>query len=335
MANKIFINYRREDSIALAGRLRDRLAEIFGRDKIFMDVDNIPIGFDFVDDLEKQVAACAAMLSIVGPNWLDAKDKAGQRRLGNPGDYVTIEIKAALARNIPVIPVLVDGTPMPTAEQLPDSLKPFARRNAFPLRNANFGSDAEALVKKMREALGAGLPRSWRLAASLSVAAVAMLLLFGWIGLPWKSLLPNVKVKPMDEVDFIKRGDAYLEKGDASRAIADYTEAIRLKPNDFVAFDQRCNAYLEKGDYERAIADCSTSIGLNPKDPTTFYNRGVAYGEKGDYERAIADYTEAVRLGPNFPRAFCNRGRMKLKVRDSSGNADITKARQLDPSACP
>jgi hypothetical protein len=154
MAGKIFINYRRADSIAVAGRLRDRLAEIFGRDKIFMDVEDIPIGCDFVDDLEKQVAACDAMLSIVGPNWLSAKDAAGQPRLGNPGDYVTIEVKTALARKIPVIPVLVDGTAMPTAEQLPDSLKLFARRNAFLLRNTNFGGDAGALVKKMREALG-------------------------------------------------------------------------------------------------------------------------------------------------------------------------------------
>ena len=82
----------------MAGRLHDRLAEIFGRDKIFMDVEDIPIGCDFVDDLEKQVAACDAMLSIVGPNWLSAKDAAGQPRLGNPGDYVTIEVETALAR---------------------------------------------------------------------------------------------------------------------------------------------------------------------------------------------------------------------------------------------
>ncbi|MGA8698735.1 MAG: toll/interleukin-1 receptor domain-containing protein [Xanthobacteraceae bacterium] len=154
MAGKIFINYRREDSIAVAGRLQDRLAAMFGRDNLFMDVDNIPIGINFEEYLNNQVAQCDAMLSVIGPNWLDAKDDTNQRRLDKPDDFVAIEIAAALARNILVIPVLVDGTHMPKASELPASLKPFAFRNAIQLRNTNFGSDAEVLIAKMREALG-------------------------------------------------------------------------------------------------------------------------------------------------------------------------------------
>ena len=153
MAGKIFINYRREDSIATAGRLADRLAETFDRDNLFMDVDNIPVGINFDEYLKSQVAACDVVLSVIGPNWLNAKDEANQRRLDKPDDFVAIELAAALARNILVIPVLVDGTRMPKARELPDSLKPFALRNAIQLRNTNFGSDAEQLITKMREAL--------------------------------------------------------------------------------------------------------------------------------------------------------------------------------------
>jgi hypothetical protein len=153
MAGKIFINYRREDSIATAGRLADRLLETFGRDNLFMDVDNIPVGINFDEYLKSQVAACDVVLSVIGPNWLNAKDEANQRRLDKPDDFVAIELAAALARNILVIPVLVDGTRMPKASELPDSLKPFALRNAIQLRNTNFGSDAEQLITKMREAL--------------------------------------------------------------------------------------------------------------------------------------------------------------------------------------
>ena len=89
MADKIFINYRREDSIGTAGRLRDRLAEAFGEENLFMDVDNIPAGVDFVADLNNQVAACRVFLAVIGPNWLDAKDESGVRRLDNPDDFVT------------------------------------------------------------------------------------------------------------------------------------------------------------------------------------------------------------------------------------------------------
>lgn len=158
MAGKIFINYRREDSIAVAGRLHDRLAETFGRDNLFMDVDNIPVGINFEEYLKSQVAACDVILSVIGPNWLNAKDETDQRRLDKPDDFVAIEIAAALARNILVIPVLVDGTHMPKASELPGSLKPLALRNAIQVRNTNFGSDAEQLITKLREALALGRP---------------------------------------------------------------------------------------------------------------------------------------------------------------------------------
>ena len=153
MADKIFINYRREDSIGTAGRLRDRLAEAFGEENLFMDVDNIPAGVDFVADLNNQVAACRVFLAVIGPNWMDAKDASGVRRLDNPDDFVTIEIAAALARDIRVIPVLVDNARMPKADTLPEPIRPLVRRNAVEMRNTQFRRDAEVLIAKMSEAL--------------------------------------------------------------------------------------------------------------------------------------------------------------------------------------
>jgi hypothetical protein len=162
MADKIFINYRREDSIGTAGRLHDRLAETFGQENLFMDVDSIPAGVDFVADLNSQVAACRVFLAVIGPNWLDAKDESGARRLDNPDDFVAIEIAAALARDIRVIPVLVDNARMPKADKLPDPIKPLVRRNAVELRNSQFRRDAETLVARMREALGEQTSGRWR-----------------------------------------------------------------------------------------------------------------------------------------------------------------------------
>ena len=189
MSDKIFINYRREDSIGTAGRLRDRLAEAFGEESLFMDVDNIPAGVDFAADLNNQVTACRVFLAVIGPNWLDAKDESGVRRLDNPDDFVTIEIAAALARgDIRVIPVLVDNARMPKADKLPESIKPLVRRNAVELRNSQFRRDAEMLVARMREALvptrsvapgqEAAGPGKWRVPVVV-VVAVALLLLIG------------------------------------------------------------------------------------------------------------------------------------------------------------
>ena len=183
MAGKIFINYRRENSIGMAGRLHDRLERTFGRANLFMDVDHIPAGIDFVAHLNREVAACDVILVLIGPNWLTVKNESGGRRLDDPEDFVAIEIAAALARDIRVIPVLVDGARVPKASELPDSLKPLARRHAVDIRHTHFGHDAEALVARMREALGnhAVEPRRWRVRAAIG-AAVAVLLLLGWGG---------------------------------------------------------------------------------------------------------------------------------------------------------
>jgi|SRR5215468_9383299 len=94
MVGKIFINYRRDDSPGTAGRL----ALTFGRKNLFMDVDHVPAGVDFVDYLDRQLAACDVFLAVIGPNWVDAKDNRGRRRFDNPKDYVTVEIAAALVQ---------------------------------------------------------------------------------------------------------------------------------------------------------------------------------------------------------------------------------------------
>jgi len=183
MTGKIFINYRRDDSIGMAGRLHDRLAQTFGRDKLFMDVDHIPAGADFVAHLNNQVAECDVVLAIIGPNWLRAKDKAGQRRLHQPDDFVAIEIAAALARDTLVIPVLVDAARMPKESDLPDTLKPLARRQAVEVRHAHFGHDAEALIARMRKALGQEAAGPGRRSVPLvAVVAATLLLLVGWGG---------------------------------------------------------------------------------------------------------------------------------------------------------
>jgi PQQ-dependent dehydrogenase (methanol/ethanol family) len=163
MSGKIFINYRRDDSGGTAGRLYDRLAQAFGHKNLFMDVDHIPAGVDFIEYLNGQVAQCDVFLAVIGPSWLNATDDSGRRRLDNPDDFVMIEIAAALARDIRVIPVLVDGARTPKADELPELVRRLVRRNGIEVRNVYFGRDAEALIIKVGEALkGAGAVRDRR-----------------------------------------------------------------------------------------------------------------------------------------------------------------------------
>jgi len=150
---RIFISYRRENDAGQAGRISDLLKREIENVSIFMDVDAVPLGIDFAEYLNEQVAKCDALLAVMGRSWLDARDEAGERRLDDPNDYVRLEIAAALRRKIPVIPILVDGTKIPKADQLPADLQQLARRNALDLRNASFDADMGKLVKQLK-ALG-------------------------------------------------------------------------------------------------------------------------------------------------------------------------------------
>jgi cytolethal distending toxin subunit A len=183
LAGGIFINYRRDDSHGTAGRLRDRLVRDPRSSRVFMDVDNIPAGVDFAEYLNDQVAGCDVLLAVIGPNWLHAKDETGQRRLDDSGDYVRVEIAAALDRKIRVVPVLVDGARMPRADELSDDLKPLVRRNAVELRNAHFGRDADALADNILEDRKPGRAGTGRWTALGAGTAALLVLLAGWIGL--------------------------------------------------------------------------------------------------------------------------------------------------------
>lgn len=146
MAAKVFISYRRDDSAGHAGRVRDRLERELGRDLLFMDVDAIPLGTNFTKVLHEEVAKCGVLLAVIGPSWPDVRDEHGNRRLDDPNDFVRIEIAAALQRDIPVIPILLDGARIPKADQLPDDLRELAARNGLDVRHASFHTDVDRLI---------------------------------------------------------------------------------------------------------------------------------------------------------------------------------------------
>jgi len=155
----LFISYRRSDSEAYAGRLYDRLVAELGRDQVFKDVDSIPLGADFRAHLNVILAQCRAVLVMVGPHWIDARDERGACRLESGEDFVRIEIETALARGIPVIPVLVAGATMPAEAQLPASLAAFAYRQGTPLRpDPDFHRDVDRLLTSLPSLYQASVP---------------------------------------------------------------------------------------------------------------------------------------------------------------------------------
>jgi TIR domain len=141
MAQRIFISYRRDDSRGYAGRLQGDLSRRYSDEHVFRDVE-IPPGADFGEYITGLVDRCNVVLAIIGPGWLDARDREGERRIDKPDDWVRLEIEQALARDgVEVIPVLVDGARLPPREELPESLLALRRRNAFELSDRRWDYD--------------------------------------------------------------------------------------------------------------------------------------------------------------------------------------------------
>jgi TPR repeat protein len=150
MAGKIFISYRRDDSRYQARMIYEAFLRGLPRENVFMDIDTIPLGVDFAKVLEGWVEQCEVLLVLMGPDWPNSTDpKTGKRRLDNPKDFVRVEIRGALTRNIPVVPVLLDGAEIPDEAQLPDDIKGLLSRNAEFVEYRTFDADVQRLLKKL------------------------------------------------------------------------------------------------------------------------------------------------------------------------------------------
>jgi WD40 repeat protein len=150
---RIFMNYRRDDTDYPAAWLYERLASHFSGDQVFKDIDSIDLGDDFVEKITTAVESCEVLLALIGNRWLTAIGRDGRRRLDDPGDFVRVEIEAALTRGVRVIPILVEGARMPRADELPASLAKLTHRHALELSPSRFDLDAQRLFKVLERTI--------------------------------------------------------------------------------------------------------------------------------------------------------------------------------------
>jgi formylglycine-generating enzyme required for sulfatase activity len=170
----VLINYRREICAGEARAVFNDLRQRLGEDSVFMDVDSIALGRDFRGALQKTLASCDLMLVLIGRNWPDAKDENGHTRLEDPGDFVRLEIEAALKRDIVVTPVLVQGAHMPAPEQLPPEMRDLVYRNGFELSHSRWESDCAEMMHRLNlgppTEVGSVKPSASAAAAPVSIA---------------------------------------------------------------------------------------------------------------------------------------------------------------------
>ncbi len=188
MSRKIFISYRRSDASDFTVALYNQLREHFDESDIFRDINAIQPGQQFAQVLEESLDSCAVVLVVIGPTWISG---AGQR-LFEEQDWVRQEIARALARNLRVIPLLANGTKMPTNAQLPLDLQPLCKRQALNIDNARFEYDVAKLAsaikdivpvrKRAKTSMGSGWDAVFKAILLILMLASIGLIVWAWLG---------------------------------------------------------------------------------------------------------------------------------------------------------
>ena len=231
MPPRIFISYRRDDAAGDAGRLADHVQRRFGADRVFLDIDTIEPGTDFVRVLRGSLEETSAMLVVIGPRWTALCGADGSRRLDDPTDFVRMEVEAALGRDIPVVPVLVQGAPMPQARDLPASLAALATRQALALDHAEFHDDAERLCDRIARVIGEGVqpsPSARRWWPVLAGVLVTLLAVVGYYALSPSGRPPAEAAPPATDVTSRSNAavDGLLAEATAQRRRSQHLDAL-------------------------------------------------------------------------------------------------------------
>ncbi|MEO6082493.1 MAG: toll/interleukin-1 receptor domain-containing protein [Umezawaea sp.] len=144
---RVFLSYRKSDSVYATAAVADRVARQFGQENVFRDRDSLPLGVAYPRRILSVLERSDIVLALVGAAWLDVRDGAGRRRLDDPEDWVRMELRMAFEREIPVVPVLLDGTPMPEARLLPADIAALNLSTYWHVRHQSFESDVRGLIR--------------------------------------------------------------------------------------------------------------------------------------------------------------------------------------------
>jgi formylglycine-generating enzyme required for sulfatase activity len=251
MAGKTFVNYRRDDSAPHALSIAQYLEREFGSRGVFLDIDRVRPGERFPKVLEERLNESRVMLVIIGPSWLTAANEAGQRRLDNPEDWVRVEIARALARGIPVIPVLVGGASLPRRSDLPEDLQPLVDHQVATITTNGFRTEMAGLARDLRDILR---PRSrWPLAAG---AAAAMVATVGLVLYLWGYPLSRVAALIMPDTAARSEAPASQDAAtaDAARQQKE-AEAAAEERRKAIQAEQRRMALLQEQEVEKKRAE--------------------------------------------------------------------------------
>jgi len=290
--SKVFISYRRADSVESATKLYRHLSMRFGKDLVFQDVDDIKPGADFLETIHQELALCEVFLILIGPRWLI--DAQGRRRLDEPNDVLRMEVAEALTREATVLPVLVGGADMPSPDALPEPLKPLSRRQAMSLAEDKWIPNVEALIDRLREII---LPRAEDMPLPQAEQELYEM------QLRYFDLLDSNSAA--DALELAQKTQDYLD-----RVLPLYPQDPNLKVTRGYLYKNEAMALIRLGRYDESESALNsgesifrTMLDERPRDAGAWNGLGSIEAARGNYEKAHEYVDEALKILPDYPAA--------------------------------
>lgn len=262
---------------------------------VFQDVDDIGPGLDFLEAIRQELESCRVFLILIGPHWL--VDAQGRRRLSDPQDVLRIEVAEGLASEGTVIPVLVGGARMPSADDLPDPLRPLARRQATELRDRRWIPDVEALIERLRELV---LPTIEQMPLRYAKQELREM---------QHRYFELLDTNTADALEHAQKTQAYLD-----RVLPLYPQDPELKVTRGYLFKNEAMALLRLGRYDEsevALNDGERTFRImieeQPRDAGAWNGLGSVEAVRGNYEEALGYIDRALEIHPDDPAALADR----------------------------
>jgi tetratricopeptide (TPR) repeat protein len=278
--------------------LFDKLVDHFGEDRIFMDVAYVEAGQDLAETIENAVDSCAIVIVIIGPRWLS-------ERLNNPNDMVRLEITRALRRDIPVIPVLVQGAHMPYRQGLPHDLMGLTERQAIELSDHSWRANVNELISGIEQHLAKSEKAVWRDSDVPESDETRRTI---------QSYEQQLEValqagdRKSESLALHNLGAAYAELGEMRRAVEFFEQAFVIhremgeRLGESSALSNLGLAYANLGDTRRAIEYFEQALAINREmgerrgESSALINLGTAYTDLGEPRRAIEYFDQALQI---------------------------------------